>query len=1118
MKHKKLSAGILSLVLTVAMVGTMMPSTVFATEGSTAHGTSGIECHGEYDKVVELFTALPKSSELTVENRDIFIAQLTEAMAAFEALIAEEQTLFKKDHTDLYKGAMALNDAITGEIPAPMAPDDAITREIPAPMALNDAITGETPTPMVGKIDSGTVGGCDWVVGTDGVLTISPTIGESGVLPGSNYAPGPWGSSSASITSVVVKTGVSTASDAMFLFYDLQNCTTMDLSNLDTSNTTDMTAMFTSCYALKSLDVSNFNTTKVTSMKNMFRDCRALTSLNISQFNTANVTSMGEMFYGCWALTSLNVDSFNTANVKDMSYMFSQCRALTSLNVSHFNTNKVTAMNFMFNECKALTSLNVTNFNTALVTNMGEMFYKSGVKSLDLSSFNTAKVTNISGMLDEVHNIESIKFGAKFNKAVRLYKLTKAGYVFGGWYTNPECTGTAVIGADGAEYTNSAETTVYTKWTSLNPTITVGAQINTATYGATAAPTFAITNINFGGTFPGFAPEVEWIGTAPAGVTPVFISSNAMLAVNTTATTPAGQYRFKVVSPKATPGTGNYESGEATLIVNKLEASIKWDTTTSFTYSGSPQAPTATVRNRVGTDAVTVDVTGGKTNVGNYTAIASNLTGTAKSNYELPTIGNTQAFNITEKDVTVNDGTLKVKKEFDNSTSPGVATGKLGLTGAVDSDDVSVKVEQVGNYADNKVGKNKIVTLTVSLDGTTNSNYTLGGNTSYTFTTAEITKVAYNGGAVSAPNSTPDSKEDKKIILAAVTSPVGEAVQYAKSKTNTPPTSDGDWQTSTTFDNLDPNTEYFFFARVQENDNHAAGGVSSPGTSITTNKSNYTTKASAPDNQPQSKTDTNITLKPVTTPVGENFEYAISTTSTPPAVDSSDWKDSPAFTGLNSNKEYYFFARVKENSIHKVGPASDGTKIKTDLSDADKMAAAKAKVEAALKNIIGTNLTTAEEIMKAVDNAIAKSGVSAAWKTGSEFNKVLATDKATGSITGTITLTLNGKTVEVAVDKSIGRFIQQELTSTGETDKVKVGGKISEHGKLHVELITAKDGYKDFMVKVDTAKDEIIGAYEAKIIGGTYEGKLTITFAIGEKYNGKTITIHHKKADGTIET
>ncbi|MEG1470636.1 MAG: hypothetical protein RSC31_08325, partial [Anaerovoracaceae bacterium] len=123
---------------------------------------------------------------------------------------------------------------------------------------------------------------------------------------------------------------------------------------------------------------------------------------------------------------------------------------------------------------------------------------------------------------------------------------------------------------------------------------------------------------------------------------------------------------------------------------------------------------------------------------------------------------------------------------------------------------------------------------------------------------------------------------------------------------------------------------------------------------------------------------------------------------------------------MNSNKEYYFFARVKENSIHKAGPASDGTKIKTDLSDADKMAAAKAKVEAALKNIIGTNLTTAEEIMKAVDNAIAKSGVSATWKTGSEFNKVLATDKATGSITGTITLTLNGKTITIHHKKADG--------------------------------------------------------------------------------------------------
>ena len=63
----------------------------------------------------------------------------------------------------------------------------------------------------------------------------------------------------------------------------------------------------------------------------MFRDCSSLKSLNVSNFNTANVTDMASMFYHCSALTSLDVSNFNTANVTDMSAMFSNCSSLTTI-------------------------------------------------------------------------------------------------------------------------------------------------------------------------------------------------------------------------------------------------------------------------------------------------------------------------------------------------------------------------------------------------------------------------------------------------------------------------------------------------------------------------------------------------------------------------------------------------------------------------------------------------------------------------------------------------------------------------------------------------------------------------------------------------------------------
>ena len=54
----------------------------------------------------------------------------------------------------------------------------------------------------------------------------------------------------------------------------------------------------------------------------MFSNCSSLTSLNLSNFNTNNVTNMSGMFYNCSSLTSLNLSNFNTNNVTNMSYMF----------------------------------------------------------------------------------------------------------------------------------------------------------------------------------------------------------------------------------------------------------------------------------------------------------------------------------------------------------------------------------------------------------------------------------------------------------------------------------------------------------------------------------------------------------------------------------------------------------------------------------------------------------------------------------------------------------------------------------------------------------------------------------------------------------------------------
>ena len=193
------------------------------------------------------------------------------------------------------------------------------------------------------------------------------------------------------------------------MFHDCRNLTSLNLSNFNTTNVTTMFNMFSGCRSLASLDLSSFNTSNVMDMGSMFSDCRSLISLNLSNFNTSNVTNMSNMFYVCTSLTSLNLSNFNTVNVTNMSGMFSACYSLTSLNLSNFNTSNVSIMSTLFNNCSSLTSLNLSNFNTSNVWSMYRMFNGcNSLTSLNLSNFNTANVTDMQEMFSGCSNLTSI--------------------------------------------------------------------------------------------------------------------------------------------------------------------------------------------------------------------------------------------------------------------------------------------------------------------------------------------------------------------------------------------------------------------------------------------------------------------------------------------------------------------------------------------------------------------------------------------------------------------------------------------------------------------------------------------------------------------------------------
>ncbi|WP_137599675.1 BspA family leucine-rich repeat surface protein [Enterococcus nangangensis] len=275
--------------------------------------------------------------------------------------------------------------------------------------------------------------GIDWRLTTDGVLYL-----EAGTLlspEGPSYdLTYPWSKNISNIRKVVIEGKVvlpktpklftkmtrlktidnielldtSRVEDMSYMFYDVTEIDTLDLSSWDTSNVTDMSGMFKETYKLKDLFIANWNVSKVTNMSNMFYDATGLTSLNLNFWDVSNVKDMSGMFsVGNLTLTSnlkeLNIDAWNVKNVQNMNYMFLGS-AISSLDLSNWNVSNVTAMSGMFEEVFNLPSLDLSKWNTSKVINMTNMFRRiKNLNNLNLSGWNVALVQNMYFMFGETY-------------------------------------------------------------------------------------------------------------------------------------------------------------------------------------------------------------------------------------------------------------------------------------------------------------------------------------------------------------------------------------------------------------------------------------------------------------------------------------------------------------------------------------------------------------------------------------------------------------------------------------------------------------------------------------------------------------------------------------------
>ena len=274
---------------------------------------------------------------------------------------------------------------------------------------------------------------------------------NSGNIPG-------WYVNSANITEVVFDASFANArpTSTYCWFFYMSNLETIDgISNLNTSEVTNMSGMFNYCSNLTDLDLSTFNTANVTNMSSMFAFCSSLTSLDLSSFNTAKVTNMKQMFNGCTGLTSLNLRSFNTSKVTNMGNMFYMCSDLTTIHVSSgWTTAAVTSSDKMFDGC------------TSLVGGQGTAYSDSNPKDKTYAHIDGG--TSNPGYLTEwkeaytCYRSSTLTFYCDNMRSSRpgtTYDLNTAGN-YPGWYTDGNNANvTTVVFAP--SFANARPTTTY---------------------------------------------------------------------------------------------------------------------------------------------------------------------------------------------------------------------------------------------------------------------------------------------------------------------------------------------------------------------------------------------------------------------------------------------------------------------------------------------------------------------------------------------------------------------------------------------------------------------------------------------------------------------------------
>ena len=185
---------------------------------------------------------------------------------------------------------------------------------------------------------------------------------------------------------------------------------TIDISEINPMNVTNMSSFFNGCSNLTSVNFGNyFDTRNVTIMSYMFSGCSSLTEIDLSALDTRNVTDMTDMFNYDQSLESVYFGNIDTSKVTNARSMFGDCNSLTEIDLSNQDLSSLQYANYMFRGCSSLTSLNLSNKKYSNIIDAEAMFSDcTSLEELDLSRFDTSNLMQIGYMFNNMTNLRTI--------------------------------------------------------------------------------------------------------------------------------------------------------------------------------------------------------------------------------------------------------------------------------------------------------------------------------------------------------------------------------------------------------------------------------------------------------------------------------------------------------------------------------------------------------------------------------------------------------------------------------------------------------------------------------------------------------------------------------------